>query len=542
MQQIADLYIRVSTDEQADKGYSQRYQDEVLRRFCDFHKIFVRHVYFEDHSAKTFNRPKFNQYIVSLHKNKGAELLLFTKWDRFSRNTADAYQMIRQLSKLGVEAQAVEQPLDLSVPENKMMLAIYLAQPEVENDRRSLNTLSGMRRAKKEGRWVAIAPIGYKNFHSIDGRRKYIDLDPDQAPIMQWVFQAIAAGTFNIESIFKQAQEKGLKSFHDRPCSKQNFWRAIKNPVYCGKIKIAAYRTEEACLVAGQHPPLISEALFYQAQDVLEGKKRKPATSINIDERFPLRGFIQCELCGRILTASSSRNKIGNYYSYYHCTGSCKVRFKCDDIHKSFKKKLSSWKPHPAIKELYRLYLDDIYTQQTKLRNRELLSVQDDISKLEDQLRRNRNLLLDEKIDTDDYRAIKKECEEKIGKLQAQLEEFVLVKPDIQPMIDDALDLLDNVDQNFEDPNIPIVIKREIVSSIFTQKMTFDGIEVRTPGINEAVRLIYSLGEAFSVNIKGQLWTFSKLSSEVTPLVHFSNTFLTDLQKLSRLYSLIKAA
>ena len=31
----ADLYIRVSTDEQADKGYSQRDQDDRLRKYCD---------------------------------------------------------------------------------------------------------------------------------------------------------------------------------------------------------------------------------------------------------------------------------------------------------------------------------------------------------------------------------------------------------------------------------------------------------------------------------------------------------------------------
>ena len=32
---IADLYIRVSTDEQADKGYSQRDQEERLKVLRD---------------------------------------------------------------------------------------------------------------------------------------------------------------------------------------------------------------------------------------------------------------------------------------------------------------------------------------------------------------------------------------------------------------------------------------------------------------------------------------------------------------------------
>lgn len=37
----ADLYIRVSTDEQADKGYSQRDQEERLKKYCENNQINV---------------------------------------------------------------------------------------------------------------------------------------------------------------------------------------------------------------------------------------------------------------------------------------------------------------------------------------------------------------------------------------------------------------------------------------------------------------------------------------------------------------------
>ena len=131
-QQKAILYIRVSTDEQAEKGYSLKHQEERLRQYCQHQQIEVVAVYKEDHSAKTFERPEFTKLLAFLKKNKGcADLLLFLKWDRFSRNAGDAYAMINQLNKLGVEPQGIEQPLDLNVPENKIMLAFYLAAPEV---------------------------------------------------------------------------------------------------------------------------------------------------------------------------------------------------------------------------------------------------------------------------------------------------------------------------------------------------------------------------------------------------------------------------
>src|SRR5690606_5395565 len=186
-------------------------------------------------------------------------LVLFTKWDRFSRNAGDAYQMINVLREFGVEPQAMEQPLDLSIPENKMMLALYLAAPEVENDRRALNTFFGMRRARKEGRYMGVAPVGYANkVTEIDGKRilKYITPEERNASIMRWSFEEIATGKFNTEQIYHIAKRKGLS------CTRSNFWVALRNPVYCGKILVPKYKDEETTLVDDKHEPLISEAIF----------------------------------------------------------------------------------------------------------------------------------------------------------------------------------------------------------------------------------------------------------------------------------------
>ena len=325
---IADLYIRVSTDEQADKGYSQRDQEERLRKYCELNSLKVRKVIFEDHSAKTFNRPAWTKLLVDLRKHRGqSDLLLFTKWDRFSRNAGDAYQMISTLRRLGVEPQGVEQPLDLSIPENKMMLAFYLAAPEVENDRRALNVFHGMRRAKKEGRWMGMAPIGYVNKINETGK-KYIAPKEKEADIIKWVFNKIATGNLNTEQIWKLAKEKGLK------CGKNNFWETIRNPMYCGKIFIPKFKDEESFLVQGQHEALISEALFYDVQDVLDGRKKKMRLKMNVDENLPLRGLLICPKCRRMLTGSASQGR-RKYYHYYHCSSSCGFRYRAPEVNES---------------------------------------------------------------------------------------------------------------------------------------------------------------------------------------------------------------
>ena len=216
---LAHLYIRVSTDEQADKGFSQRDQEERLRTYCKINKITIDKVMVEDYSAKTFNRPEWSKLISGLKrtKGKGCDYIVFTKWDRFTRNTMDGYNGITQLIGLGIMPMAIEQPLDLSIPEQKLMLAVYLSMPEVENDRRGLNDRYGMRRGRKEGRWMGMALPGYKNRTREDGT-KYISLHQPEAELMNWCFGTISRDIYPTERIWALARQKGLK------CSRMSFW------------------------------------------------------------------------------------------------------------------------------------------------------------------------------------------------------------------------------------------------------------------------------------------------------------------------------
>lgn len=344
----ADLYIRVSTDEQADKGYPQRDQEDRLKRFCSANNIHVGNVIYEDHSAKSFNRPEWIKLLANL-KKRGSKtnLILFTKWDRFSRNAGDAYQMISILSKLGVEIQAVEQPLDLSIPENKMMLAIYLAAPEVENDRRVLNVFYGMRRARKEGRVMGKAPFGYANKSKEDGQ-KYIALQEPEASAMKWAFNEIAKGVLACNQIRKKLNESTVKKV-----SRTSFHVAIRNPVYFGKVFLEKHKDEEAQFIEGQHEPLISEQLFNRVQEVLDGKKRKerPNTKILSDENFPLRGFLICPNCGKNITASASKGRNNRYY-YYHCNATCGFRHRAEIVNNIFEEGLKLLEMKEPVKKI----------------------------------------------------------------------------------------------------------------------------------------------------------------------------------------------
>ena len=509
----ADLYIRVSTDEQADKGYSQRDQEERLKRFCATNKIAVGQVIYEDHSAKTFNRPEWIKLLNSLKKKSSkTSLVLFTKWDRFSRNAGDAYQMINTLNKLGVEPQAVEQPLDLTIPENKMMLAIYLAAPEVENDRRALNTFYGMRRARKEGRLMGKAPFGYINRSMEDGR-KYIAIKEPEASALRWAFEEIAKGMLAADQIRQDMNRRGTVQL-----SRSAFHVAIRNPLYCGKIFIAKFQDEEAHLVQGQHEPLISEELFHKVQSVLDGNKRaeRPNTKILSDVNLPLRGFLVCPDCGRNLTGSASKGRKNHYY-YYHCVSSCGFRQKAEVANAVFEKGVQQFELNSGIKNILKRLLMDNYKKFVQSPMNEKKRIAREIDTLNARLSVARNKLLSETIDDEEYLDIKRKCRDKIEKLEEQLSKdgSDTKQINIDRVLDRAIQNIVNIPRLYSEGGVQT--KRAIIGSIFPEKLEFDGKTYRTARMNVAADCIFQLNNRLPQNKNRRSDTFNHFSCLVAP-------------------------
>ncbi len=495
---IADLYVRVSTDEQADKGYSQRDQEERLQKHCIANNISVRKIIYEDHSAKTFVRPEWVKYVKLLRKEKNkTDLVLFTKWDRFSRNAPDAYNMIATLRSLRVEPQAIEQPLDINVPENKMMLAIYLTAPEIENDRRGLNTFYGMRRARKEGRWIGLAPVGYVN-RSTENGRKYIAPNGEQADLIKWSFSEIAKGMYSSEQIFKKAVERGLN------CSKNNFLRSIRNPMYCGDILIPQFKDEEAYSVKGIHEPLISKTLFYQVQEILDGKKRTIRTKIIANDRLPLRGFLACSKCTRTLCGSASKGR-NEYYYYYHCCSKCGCRYKANDVNKELVSFMEDFTIAPAVAELFKMVILDVYANDTIQFKENKASLARQLTEHSNKLAKARELVLTGDIDGPDYREMKLECERNIALVDAQLAELgknSYSQRRLAPIIDNAISTLTMLNVIYCKSGTEE--KRRLIGSMFAEKFTFENLKHRTAKLSDAFECIYQISNKIGAKKTGQ--------------------------------------
>ena len=164
--------------------------------------------------------------------------------------------------------------------------------------------------------------------------------------------------------------------------------------------------------------------------------------------------------------------------------------------------------------EVYKLLLLEEYRQLTKDQRLGIRFFKDALEKANTEFHNTRKLLLSGDIEPLEYREIKSEYESKIVQLESKLSAVKADCTNIEPLINKGIDSLSNLDHIYE--NADNKAKRDIIGSISPEKLTFDGFHYRTARLNEAVELIYKLGEGFSEEKNGQHEEKIVLSKSVT--------------------------
>ena len=415
--------------------------------------------------------------------------------------------MLKKLRHYNIEAQATEQPLDLAIPESKLMLALYLASPEVENDRRSINVSMGMRRAIKEGRWIVKAPMGYENRR--DENNKPIIVPGKDAKYIRTAFEMIATGEHSQDSVRKKLSEDGFK------CSKNNFSMLLRNPVYNGKIKLRATKTEEESIVKGIHEPLVVEETFAIVQDILEGRKTKNnlAKIHRSKPELPLRGFLLCPKCGKKLTGSASKGNGGRYF-YYHCLKGCNERFRATVANEKFIELLEEIQADKNAINLYDAVLKEILTENENGRKENAKTIEVEINKVQERIISLQDKLADNHISISDYNSAKQRYDAQLRELQQKRGSMVQLSKDIYEQLIFSFSFLKDLPSKFRDAKLDV--QQQIIGSIFPGKLIFSENKVRTTQVNEVVKLFASIGKPFGRNEKGQFCMISELSHQVT--------------------------
>lgn len=318
-------YVRVSSKEQAEEGYSIEAQQKFLYQYALEHGLDIVREFVEVESAKASGRPAFNEMVAFLRKNKTVKTILCEKTDRLYRNFTDYVALdIEQQDLTLILAKEGEILSRESKSHQKLVhgLKVLLAKNYIDNLREE--TIKGMKEKAEQGEYPHAAPLGYLN----NKETKKIELDPLKSPLVKKMFEIYAGGRDSLESLREKITKDGLLARRGKKIHKSKIELILKNPFYYG-----CFVWKEK-LYQGTHPPLISKTLFDQVQTVLK-RLHRPRV---IHRVFPYTGLLTCAKCGCRITAEQHKGK----YIYYHCTG---FKGKCgnsyinqDDLEKEFGK------------------------------------------------------------------------------------------------------------------------------------------------------------------------------------------------------------
>ena len=157
------------------------------------------------------------------------------------------------------------------------------------------------------------------------------------------------------------------------------------------------------------------------------------------------------------------------------------------------------------------------------------------IKELHEKIAYIRELLSSKQIEPADFREMKSEYSAKLERLEANLNASNDDQVDIKELLDKGVNNLLRLEYLYETADSEK--KRDIISSMYPEKLTFDGFTLRTTRINEVIRIIYSMGEGYSEIKNRTNGNKSNLSCNVALHGHFSNHFIPDLIRLANLLS-----
>lgn len=283
---IAAIYIRVSTDYQAEEGYSIEAQKEQLAAYCVSKEIKKYEFYIDGGwSGSNIDRPEMQRLISDVKNNKISHVIVY-KLDRLSRSQKDTLYLIEDVFNThDVTFVSMSETMDTSTPMGRLMLGILSAFAQLERENIRMRTRMGMKERVKSGLWMGGGriPFGY----DYDKEKGVLVPNKDAEKVKQ-VYKLYIEG----KSPQEIANLLGLK--YDK----------LVNQILIRKSNygIIEYNGEE---YQGKHNPIISKETYDLAMKCMLDRSQ---VRVNTSE-YLLTGLVYCGKCGAKMRYQKWGNK-----------------------------------------------------------------------------------------------------------------------------------------------------------------------------------------------------------------------------------------
>ena len=292
------LYVRVSTDIQAEEGYSIDEQISRLNKYAEAHDWTVVKTYTDaGFSGGNINRPALQEMIKEI---KNIDCVLVYKLDRLSRSQKDTLYLIEDVfAKNNTAFVSMSENFDTGTPFGKAMIGILAVFAQLEKENIKMRMSMGKEGRAKEGLWKGggASPIGYDY---VDG---HLVVNEFESLIVKEAHRLYRQGK-SIKQIEKEFEQKGYASKYGKITARR-LNDILTNDLYIGKIKNKGH------VYQGEHEPLIDEQIFNDNQKIHMMKYRSRTSGTG----SLLGGILWCRQCG----ARYALNLSGKGYKYYCC-------------------------------------------------------------------------------------------------------------------------------------------------------------------------------------------------------------------------------
>ena len=154
------VYVRVSTDDQRDNGYSIDSQLRMIKEYCEKNEYDIVDVYNDaGHSGKDLMRPEMQRLLKDI-KSKKIDKLVAIKVDRLTRNNYDGFWLLNYCEEHDVKIELILEPYDVSTANGEMIFGMNLVfgqrerkeidEIELKNMELNYDILSIMKMKNKE--------------------------------------------------------------------------------------------------------------------------------------------------------------------------------------------------------------------------------------------------------------------------------------------------------------------------------------------------------------------------------------------------------
>lgn len=355
------LYTRVSDPQQVKKGHGLKSQEAICREYAAYRGYEVDAVFAENLTGRLADRPVMNELLEYLQKHRHeGRIVIVDDVSRFARGHRAHWPLRDEIFEAGGFLESPVAKFGNTADEN-LVEGMLVTMAQHQREKGAEQTKSRMRGRVINGYWPFYVCRGYRHEHR-RGEGKVLVRDEPAASILQEALEGFASGRFQTQA------EVGrfLSRFPQfGRMTNQTVQNMLTKPLYAGYVGKAEWGIP---LRQGQHEGLISIETFDKIQKRLN-VGHKVATRRDINDDFPLRGAVDCDECGRPLTACWSTSKTGDKHGYYQCfSRDCARKRKSirkNQIEGDFVDLLDHVVPRQQLGDLLMAMLKDIWEQRS---------------------------------------------------------------------------------------------------------------------------------------------------------------------------------